>query len=205
MEILKFIKFKEYFMLPLKYYITENPLGIGFMAKTIVNNNYNVDDFVGQICQIDSSLDVNNVKAVLKALTKASEKVLSEGNSITVSEFLRITPVIKGSFESIDSGFNPKNNYIGINCTVLPTFINEFQNKVSVEKTNKPANMPQVLLINNNKDKENAIRLRYANRILGINFTYSNYKLKGIKIINPEDKTKTIMLDEQSVAIFENK
>src|SRR4030042_513996 len=106
MEILKFIKFKEYFMLPLKYYITENPLGYGFMAKTIVNNNYNVDDFVGQICQVDSSLDVNKVKAVMKALVKASEKVLSEGNSITVSEILRITPVIKGAFDGINDGFN---------------------------------------------------------------------------------------------------
>jgi len=171
-------------MEPLKYYITESPLSNGFMAKTIVNNTFDESDFINRMCINESTLDRDVVKKVMRTLISTAGEVLAEGNSISISEFLRITPVVKGHFDSISGGFDSSRNYVGVTCTVLQTFVKDFQKLVSVEKTEKPSNMPQILYIENNKTKDNIMRLPYANRIFGINMELGGYNLGGIKLMD---------------------
>jgi hypothetical protein len=175
------------------------------MAKTILNNNFDEDDFVNRMCINDPSLDKDQVNKFLRVLKSTTADILSEGNSISLSEFVRFSPVVKGTFDGISDGYDASRNYVGLSCTVLQSFVNDFQKLVSVEKTDKPSNMPQILFIENNKSKSNILMLKYANKIFGINFDMGGYKLKGIKIIDSSKTENVALIEEGSIEILKHK
>jgi len=189
-------------MQPLKYYITESTVGKCFMGRTIVNNNYNDSDFIKEMCITDPEITDESVKKIMKSFMKTAKRILSEGNSITISKFLRISPIIKGSFENVNDTFNQDKNYVGIACTPLQNFVQSFQSDVNVEKISRPANMPQIFAVENNKNKDNSLTLRYANRISGTNFVTGNHKFKGIKIIDAEKVENNIIIDNTMIDVL---
>src|SRR4030042_3566946 len=107
----------------LKYFLMKMPSAEGKFMPNTKPNNYSVKDFLFYICRKNRQIPVNTYKEVFATMTEAVEEILSEGTSITIPYFMRIAPVVKGVFDSIDEPFNASKHGIGVTCTILPDFI----------------------------------------------------------------------------------
>src|SRR4030042_6562575 len=118
-------------MQTLGYYLTEAPLSKGkFMAKTLPVNTFNDDEFISEMRRDNAELSVNDIKATLKTLVATAERLLSKGNAISIPNFMRISPAVKGGFESETDSFIPNKNWVDINCVISSKFIENFQRNV---------------------------------------------------------------------------
>jgi len=96
-------------MQTLGYYLTEAPLSKGkFMAKTLPVNIFNDDEFISEMIRGNTGLSVNDIKATLKTLVVTAGRLLSKGNAISIPNFMRISPAVKGNFESENDSFMPR-------------------------------------------------------------------------------------------------
>lgn len=171
----------------LGYYLQQNQLAKGFIARTVLTNTYSDEEFIEAMCKKDTAKSANEIKEILKLLIETADELLAGGNSIVIPNFLKISPVVKGTFQSVDESFDPSKHWVGINCTVSNVFIDDFQKEVKVEKVNKPSNWPEITMISDNKTKQNVIQKDYANQISGENLVVAGYDLEGINITDKND------------------
>jgi len=175
-------------MTTLNYFLTEAPLSKGkFMAKSLPASIYNEKEFISEMAKNRQGLTESNIKEVLKALIETAEGLLAKGHSITIPNFLKISPVVKGNFESESESFSHEKNWVGVNCMISTAFINNFQKLVKVEKITVPKKWPDITRIYGNKTKENVIQKNYANQIIGKLLNVPCYEFDGISLTSKAD------------------
>ncbi|MBN2546844.1 MAG: hypothetical protein JXB50_13675, partial [Spirochaetes bacterium] len=119
--------------------------------------------------------------------------------------FLRISPVVKGVFNSPEEGYNPSKHWVGINCTIASSLINDFQKEVSVERITRPLNWPDITAIYNCETKENVIYTDFANHIAGDNLIMANYEINGIIIALKSDINQSILIGTNNLGVVSHK
>ena len=189
-------------MKKLGYYLQKNPLSKNFVAKTITVNTYTDKEFVSAMHQEDNNISEQQIKDVMKLLIKTSAKILSMGNAIVIPNFMKISPSVKGTFDSPDEGFDNKKHYVNVNCSVSQIFVSDLQKLIEVEKVDKPINIPHVIMVKENKTKENAIHKRYSTQILGDNFVMSGYQFDGIEITSKSDMSQVEFIQADNLDII---
>ena len=186
----------------LGYYLQRNPLAKGFIAKTVTVNTYTDKEFISEMHQEDNSISEQDIKDVMKLLVKTSAKILSMGNAIIIPNFLKISPSVKGTFETADESFDDKKHYVNVNCSVSQLFISDLQKLIKVEKVDKPINIPHVVMVKENKTKQDAIHKKYANQIVGDNFIMSGYQFDGIEITSKSDMNQFEFIQADNLDII---
>ncbi len=193
-------------MQTLGYYLTRAPLSKGnFMARTVTNGIYSDKELISEIVNKNSERTENEVKEFLKEMVAAAEKLLSLGYAISIPNFLRISPAVKGIFYSPDDMFNTSKNWVAVNCSVSTTFVDNFQKKVKVEKRSKPNNWPDILAVYDNKTKENVIQKNYANLISGDFLTVSGSEFDGITLISKADNSLSAAIEKKELDVISHK
>jgi len=191
-------------MKSISYYLSEMPLSKGkFMAKTLPVNTFNDEEFISEMIRDNPELSVNDIKAMLKTLIVTAERLLSKGNAISIPNFMRISPVVKGNFDSENDSFMPNKNWVDINCVILNKFINNFQQNVKVEKTDVPDKMPVITSICDSRTGVNMLRRHSANRIKGKYFIVYNAEFEGLYITLKSDPSKNIIIGKNEIEVVD--
>jgi len=177
----------------LSYYLHESPLAKGkFLARTVLNSIYSDEKLIDEMIRNNPGRKTNDIKEFFKEMVKAAEDLMSEGNGISIPNFLKISPSVKGSFDSDNDFFVPSKNWVDINCTVSSAFISDFQKKITLEKTDKLNNFPLISSVCDTKTKESVIQHNYPNLIRGNYLLVAGYEIEGLTIISKADNTKSV-------------
>ncbi|MBN2546385.1 MAG: hypothetical protein JXB50_11350 [Spirochaetes bacterium] len=190
----------------INYYLLETPLSKGkFIPRTILNNTYTDKELITVMRNKDSSLSEADIKKTLKLLVSSVQYLLSQGIAVYVPDFLKISPTVKGLFNSPEEGFNPSKHWVGINCTIASSLIDDFQKEVKVEKISKPSNWPDITAIYDCETKQNTIQTNYANHISGDYLILPDYKIEGINITSKSDINQSILIGANEIGIVSHK
>jgi len=188
--------FKELYFMTLSYFLKEIPFLKGkFMANVRVNGILTDKEFLSAMNRKNPDYSVNLIKEVLKLMVDTSKEILVQGNSISIPYFLRISPSIRGSFDSSEEGFNSSKHKIDVNCTVSPSFTEGLQSLITVEKIKKPDGWPKIKEIYDNKTNCNVIQKNYANRIIAGNMIVAGHEFAGLLLTCKADETKKAAID----------
>lgn len=185
----------------INYYLVENPIYDGYFARLKANGGLDSKEFIELMAILNPELDKDSIKKYLKATVGTAEYVLAEGKSITVSDFLRISPTLKGSFKSLDEPFNSRENAFGVNCTVLKGFVERVRKNVTIERIDPPVNAPEIGMVRDLLTGENVIRLDEANRFVGTNMIPNNCELAGIEVTNAEKVSESALIERSELII----
>jgi len=187
------------------YFLKEVPFAKGkFMAGTMVNGILNDKEFLTAMNKNKPDFSVNTIKEMLKLMTDTAKEILAQGYSISIPYFIKISPSVKGAFDSSDEGFNYSKHKVGVNCTVSASFTNDLQGLITVEKVKKPDGWPRIKEIYDNKTKSNVIQKNYANLIKAGNMIIADHDFAGLMLTCRADETKKIAIEISQMDIIKH-
>ncbi len=180
----------------LSYFLKEVPMAKGkFMANAVSNGTISDREFLAAMNKNNPDYSVNAIKEVLKLMVDTAGEMLAGGYSILVPYFLKISPSIRGVFDSSEEGFTSSKHSIGINCAVSPVFSGIIEKKLTVEKIKKPDSFPKIKEIYDNLTKGNVIQKDFANRLKTSNMTVPGREFAGLLITCKSDLAKKAVIE----------
>lgn len=183
------------------YYIAESPIHKSFFGRLKSNGSVDSKEFISLMKLLNPELDHNNIEEYLKAQIRTIEYILSDGKSIYITDFLKVTPVMKGSFETTDEHFNDKKHSIKFNCNLSKEFVDKLRKKLTIERIERPINSPDIHMIRDLESNENCIRLEEATRFVGNNFLLNDCSLSGIELHNSDNPGEMLFIKRSELVI----
>jgi len=190
-------------MSSLGYYLFKSPLAKGkFSARTVINEVCSDNMLVEEMVTKNPERKISDIKEFLKEMVNAVEGLLIKGKALSIPNFLRISPSVKGTFDTKEDLFNPPNNWVDINCTVSSVFIDDFQKKITLEKTSKPNNTPDIDSVCDTLTNGNVLQYNYANVIKGDYMLSAGYDLQAIEISLAADENLSVNITADMLNII---
>lgn len=185
----------------LYYYNVKSPIQDSFFGRLKINGTIDRDDFIKMMKLLNPQLETNDIELHLGALITTAQYILAEGKAISISDFIRLAPVLKGSFASSDEHFNDKKHSIKISCQVNKTFLNNIRKNITIERIERPVNSPDIHMIRDLESNENCIRLEEATRFVGNNFQLNDCTLSGLELHNSENPGEMLFIKSSDLVI----
>jgi len=187
----------------LKFFLLQNPKAGGkYMPNTKHSGKYSLKGFLEYVSKRNRDIPINTFRDVFQAMTDSVKEILSDGSTITIPGFIRISAAVKGEFGSYDESFDKKKHGIGINCTVLPDFTAKVGDGIKIKKIPVPGRYPLIERVFEYETKRNALHRDYANRISGNYFRQKCYRFTGMDIICISGMEKTLHLEKDDINII---
>ncbi|MBN2546354.1 MAG: hypothetical protein JXB50_11195, partial [Spirochaetes bacterium] len=193
-------------MKTLNYYLFESPLTKGkFMARTILVNNYTDQQLIDEMKKKNNGISETGVRETLKLMVETARELLAQGISVNVPGFLKISPSVKGSFDTADESFNPARHWVGINCTVSSAFVEDFQKDVTVERSSRPKNWPDIISVTDTETGESYLQTEYATQIIGENLLSVEYELDAVILASRTDENQIAIIERDMLGVVSHK
>lgn len=184
-----------------QYYLVKSGLGDGMYARIRNNQPYSERRVVDMMCEGNEKLVPEVVKEVLRGLIKTSSRILQDGIPITISNFIRIYPTIKGSFDGMDDGFDSSRHTLKFNVALAETFVKEVLDGLVIEKIGRPKENAILGKVVNNRTGGNELTKHFTNKLIGQYFIVSGYNLLGVEISNAMNITEAVLIGPENLDI----
>lgn len=183
------------------YFTVRSPIQDSFFGRLKINGTVDEREFIKTMKMLNPHLDANTIEAPLMAVSSTVKYILSQGKSIAIPGLIRLTPVMKGSFESPDEHFNDKKHSIKVNCRIHKEFLESFRKSITIERIERPINSPDIHMIKDLESNENCIRLEEATRFVGNNFLLTDCTLSGIELNNLDNPGEMLFIKKEEMVI----
>lgn len=170
----------------ISYYLMESKVNNSYYGRIKSRQSVDRDEFIEALHHLSPELDIKQSELYLKGIFSTMNHLLSEGKSINISGYLKISTIMKGSFNSPDEHFNSKNHSIAVNFTPAQSLLTELRKSVTLERVERPVKAPDIAMIRDRAGDENCLRLEEANRITGSNLMPKECTLAGIELSDGE-------------------
>lgn len=191
-------------MKPLKYILRKNPLATAqgaYVAQVLHNGKVDEVDIARSTAVENSTFAESDLPALMNLFKKVALENLMNGNKVFINDFISFSLSIKGSFKAHDSGFNPQENSVHVNCQVSKSFIKEVQEAISVNKVKPQNTNPVITNIWNKITDSNVIHSRYINTIDGNYFSTNGNAIDSLTIISRKNKAESIKVPLDNLGI----
>lgn len=186
-----------------KYELVENKMGTGekkYYARTYVNGTYDLAMLVDRM-EAKGNNSAAECHGFFKDLSDSAREILSEGNSINIPRLIKISPVVKGTFDSLDDGYQEGIHHLDINATIAKGFIKKVENKIVVSKIVRSTDKAEVTVIENTRTGENELCKHFINNVMGKFFIFPGYKFSGIEIYNFSNYDERFFIDLENLSL----
>lgn len=184
-----------------QYYLMNKAIGDGMYARVVGRQPYTEKDFIEFMCNNDSEVSPDIIKRVLKNLQKTCVGALQSGIPLTINNFLRIYPSIKGSFKGTDDGFDSSRHSLNFKAVISPIFVKEVLEGLRVEKVKRPKGNAELNRIENVRTNEEELTHHFTNRVFGNFLIFAGYFFSGIEIRNARNKSDSVFIAEKDLNI----
>ena len=131
----------------IRFYIypSKMPTTLGkYIAKTLANNNITINELVDRVADAKTSLGQGDIRGVIETLCQVIEREVTTGNSVQLGGICQIRPSIKGTFDSINDGYNPERNSIEVAVAAGARLRKAVKDNAAVEKIGHSAPLPDL-------------------------------------------------------------
>lgn len=187
----------------LKYILNNNNLGgkKNYLPQTILSLKCNKKDVIRRLSLANNGFTMGQYEHFFRDLESVAAEIIREGGSLMIGDFIRIKPVIKGSFDNLEEPFSLNKQRIDIVASVDSNFIKETTEGMSASRAEKrAANRAELKEVTSDSGR-NILCPFYFNSIRGNNLLPAGATLTGLTLKPIKEGAQPLFVSIESLKI----
>lgn len=190
-----------------KYSLDDNRLknGKGYIPKTVLGKKYTKQELIARMSSANNGSTTGQYEGFFRDLESTLGQIIQEGGSAMIGDFVRIKPVVKGSFERLAEPFNPRKHRIDVVATVTRAFVRDTTSEMTAERVEARHREVADLRAVNSALGTNILCPYYVNTILGSTLIPKGCILKGFTLSPLNRELSPFFIAEESIKISQER
>lgn len=185
----------------IQYYLLNCGLSEGMYARIKGVQPYTEKRFIEMMCKNSPELKPDLVKKVMKSMMETGIETLQAGVPLVISDFMRITPSIKGQFTDLNDGYDNSRHSLNFNTQLDKGYVEKITSGLRIEKIGRPKINADVNRIENVRTGANELTRFFTNKIIGDYMIFSGHTFMGIELMNARNSNEKVVIERENLDI----